>query len=260
MSRSAARTRSTPYPPNVVVTFLAPAQRPAGCALAQSLDLPLRDDPSGSDLQLIHTAARLELHDPLTGARLHVQFGPGELRRYRASLGPDPLRRAIGPTPRHVVDATAGLGADAVRLAVLGYDVTAIERNGVVAALARDGLERARANGLLASNNPAWRTGDARLLLPELMPPADTVYLDPMFPPKRKKSAAARKEMRLLRTLVGDDADVLELFEAARACASDRVVVKRPVDAPPIAPNPKAAYRGKLIRYDVYDTRIFPAT
>src|SRR5690606_35409471 len=131
--------------------------------------------------------SRLELHDVVSGARLCVEHGAAELRRYRAACGPDPLRRALGPAPCSVVDATAGLGRDAVRLAALGYRVVAIERQPVVAALACDGLACARSAGLLPADNPIWRTGDARRILPAL-DPAAVIYLDPMFPQKRKKS------------------------------------------------------------------------
>jgi 16S rRNA (guanine1516-N2)-methyltransferase len=33
------------------------------------------------------------------------------------------------------------------------------------------------------------------------------------------------------------------------------VVVKRPDDAPPLAPDPSMSIAGKLVRYDVYLTR-----
>ena len=94
--------------------------------------------------------------------------------------------------------------------------------------------------------------GDSRALLPALAPRPDAIYLDPMFPPKRRQSAAVKKEMRLLRELVGDDADAPELLEISRRVARDRVVVKRPDDAPPLAPDPSMSLTGKLVRYDVY--------
>lgn len=73
-----------------------------------------------------------------------------------------------------------------------------------------------------------------------------------MFPPKRSKSALARKEMRILRDLVGEDADAGLLFEMARTHARNRVVVKRPQYAKPLVPGPDFALSGKLVRYDVY--------
>lgn len=221
--------------------------------LARRLQLPFRDSTANTAaLQLVHTGARLELRDPATGACLSVDYTDAELRRYRAGSGRDLLRRAIGAGVRDVVDATAGLGRDTVHLVMLGHRTVAIERNVVAAALATDGLARARADGRLPPDNPAWHTGDARTLLPRLRPAPATVYLDPMFPAKRKRSAAVRKEMRLLRLLAAVAGDDVELLTIARACATDRVVVKRPIDAAPLAPGVTAAYRGKLVRYDVY--------
>jgi 16S rRNA (guanine1516-N2)-methyltransferase len=76
--------------------------------------------------------------------------------------------------------------------------------------------------------------------------------MDPMFPPKRKCSALAKKSLRVLRDLVGDDEDALELFEICRRHAANRVVVKRPDHVPPLFANPTTSYEGKLVRYDVY--------
>src|SRR6266481_804742 len=204
----------------------------AAIVLSRTLGLPFFKTPPAvtSYLRLVHCGVAIELQDPMTGARLRVEFSAEELKRYRSGgSGPNPLRRAIGPRGRHVVDATAGLGRDAVHLVALGYEVTAIERNAVVSALACDGLARARAADLLDAQNPRWCTSDARRILPTLAPPPASVYLDPMFPPKRKKSAAVRKEMQLLRALTGNDGDFLELFNVACAAATDRVVVKRPI-------------------------------
>jgi 16S rRNA (guanine1516-N2)-methyltransferase len=222
--------------------------------LARELALPYCDGGApAASLQLIHRGAALELHDPTSGARLRVDFSAEDWKRFRAGgSGPNPLRRAIGAGPRDVVDATAGLGRDAVHLAALGYRVTAIEREPVVSALVRDGLARARAQGAIMADNPGWRTGDAGAILPTLDPRPATVYLDPMFPPKRKRSAAVRKEMQLLRELAADATDVAELLAVARACAMDRVVVKRPLAAAPIAAGRRAYYSGRLVRYDVY--------
>src|SRR5690606_5506882 len=81
------------------------------------------------------------------------------------------------------------------------------------------------------------------------------IYLDPMFP-HRDKSALVKKEMRLLRPLVGDDLDAPELLEAALALASVRVVVKRARKAPAIAgAKPGYSLDGKSSRYDIYPLR-----
>jgi 16S rRNA (guanine1516-N2)-methyltransferase len=79
----------------------------------------------------------------------------------------------------------------------------------------------------------------------------DAIYIDPMFPPKRKASALAKKEIRMVRRIVGDDEDASELLAVARRHAP-RVVVKRPTAAPPLADKPAMSIAGKLVRYDVY--------
>ena len=89
-------------------------------------------------------------------------------------------------------------------------------------------------------------------LLPDIAPRPDVVYIDPMYPPRRKQSALPKKEPRLLRALVGDDPDAADLARVALQVAARRVVVKRPGHAEPLLPDPDLAYKGKLVRYDVY--------
>jgi 16S rRNA (guanine1516-N2)-methyltransferase len=69
-----------------------------------------------------------------------------------------------------------------------------------------------------------------------------------------------KKEMRLFKPLVGEDADAPELLEAALLLASHRVVVKRPRKAPPIAGSkPAYALEGKSSRYDIYPKKSLKA-
>ncbi len=237
----------------LAVTADTAAGAPAARELARRLDLPfLPRGDTGAELLLRLTTERLELHDVALAQVLAVQISARDLARGRL-LNRDPLGRALGRGAHHVIDATAGLGGDSVLLAAR-CTVTAIERHAAVAALLGDGVRRAERDGLLDAARITVVHGDARRLLPDLAAHADAVYLDPMFPPKRKRSAAVRKEQRLLRALVGDDADAADLLAIARAC-SPRVIVKRPAHADPLAPQPTASYTGKLVRYDVYRAR-----
>ncbi len=180
-------------------------------------------------------------------------------RRRSARDRRQPLALAVGlrhGTPT-VVDATAGLGRDAFLLAALGCSVIAVERSPVLGALIRDGLERAANSGDASLATVVERIKlviqDAREVLAGMSEAAapDVVYIDPMYPPTRK-SALAKKEMRALRRIVGDDPDAGELLEIARRVARKRVVVKRRRRGPPLAPEPAIQYRGKQVRYDVY--------
>jgi 16S rRNA (guanine1516-N2)-methyltransferase len=77
------------------------------------------------------------------------------------------------------------------------------------------------------------------------------LYLDPMFPEK-KKSALPRKEMQIFRSVVGSDSDSAELFAAAMKSGASRVVVKRPLKAEPLAAGVKHVFEGRTVRYDLY--------
>ena len=116
--------------------------------LAAQLGLPLvhAADP-GYDLLLTVTAERLELRCPQRGGPgpLYVDFVGGPLGYARRVNRFGLLFQAVGfrsgrPT---VLDATAGLGRDAFRLAYHGCRVTALERSPILFALLQDGLERA---------------------------------------------------------------------------------------------------------------------
>lgn len=245
--------------PSLAVTAVAAARVDEARALARALDLPFVAMPAAAlppgAFLLVLEDERLALSDPHDRSRRPLAADFSFLaNRPLGSRSRDPLARALGRKTRRVVDATAGLGNDAARLAALGFEVTAIERVPALAALLRDGLRRAERDPRLSRLLGGRLTvvaGEARAVLPALRPPPDAVYLDPMFPPKRKH-AATRKALVWLRALAGADEDASVLLACARAC-SPRVVVKRPDDAPPLGPEPPAlSYAGKLVRYDVY--------
>jgi 16S rRNA (guanine1516-N2)-methyltransferase len=203
---------------------------------------------------------RLELvarHHPRYGAicadwtcadqRRRIQGGRRQLLARAAGLHRD-------PSPE-VLDATAGLGRDAFTLAALGARVTLAERNPTVAALLADARRRALADP--AARDAAQRTeivcADASTLVgPPPVRRYDVIYLDPMYP-GRGKAALAAKELQLLRELTGGDPDADALLEPALANARRRVVVKRPLKAPPLAGRaPALALAGTQARFDIY--------
>jgi len=182
---------------------------------------------------------------------------PG-IRRRVAGGRKQPLARAVGLHRHrrlHVIDATAGLGRDGLVLAALGAHVTLCERSSVLVYLLRQAHVRAARDpdmGAWVGRRLGIHAGDARDYLRLAGAAPDVVYLDPMYP-LRAKHALAKKEMRLLRLLVGDDADAGALLQSARAAARRRVVVKRAAKAPDLAGQaPQLRYTGKQARYDVY--------
>jgi len=56
----------------------------------------------------------------------------------------------------------------------------------------------------------------------------------------------------MIRELVGEDDDALQVLEAARQSPTRRVVMKRPDHVPPLMEDTAARFEGKLVRYDVY--------
>ena len=177
-----------------------------------------------------------------------LRFGGG-----RGQALPKAAGFSNGHTPT-VVDATAGLGRDAFLLASLGAQVILLERSSEVHALLQDGLARAKAAGGKFTEIVSRMTlihGDARNVLAGLSP--EVVLVDPMHPP-RKNTALVKKEMRLLRQLVGEDPDALELMQAALASATRRVVLKWPLRADPLPGLRPASHRilGQSTRYDVF--------
>lgn len=166
-----------------------------------------------------------------------------------------PLAQAIGRKTVTVVDATAGWGQDSFYVFRMGYQVLCIERSQIMAELLKDGFQRLSEQPWmlqLGIKPPQLRSGDAIEILRTLGFKPDCIYLDPMFPPKRKKSALAKKQMVILRDLLGNDEDRDQLFAAAMEATGKRVVVKSPDYAEPLGGKPGESFQGKLVRYDVY--------
>lgn len=159
-----------------------------------------------------------------------------------------PMARALGRTTRTIIDATAGWGKDMLLMWLMGFDVLAVERSPVVGALLLDGLARLERD-VPGQVYPRVVITDALTFLGRHR--AECVYLDPMFPPRRKDSALAKRPLRVLRELVGSDDDRAQLFDAAWQAASKRVVVKRPNRVGPWR-TPEQSFSGKLMTYDMY--------
>ncbi len=177
-----------------------------------------------------------------------------------------------------VIDATAGLGRDAFTLACLGCKVLMLERSPIIAALLEDGLQRLRQDQELA------QTIDLQLKIVDALDYlklleggsvlsegedgsdnedpfafSDVIFIDPMYP-ARQQTALAKKEMRILAELLGQDQDIQPLLQVAKKCAKKRVVIKRPRLLPQIVEEkPDIVYQGRSTRFDVYQTSIYKA-
>lgn len=187
------------------------------------------------------------------GLMVEIEPRPGEQRSYPAPKQ-GALAQALGKS-KTVVDATTGWGQDSLFMFRMGFSVLCIERSPVMAVLLQDAFRRLEQCDWVQTLNlqvPRLLQGNAIELLASLETAPDCIYLDPMFPPKRKKSALAKKSMQILHELIGQDEDKEQLFAAAWQATGKRVIVKSPDYAEPLGGKPQQSFEGKLVRYDVY--------
>ena len=237
-------------------------------ALAANLDLPLIPssivastiDAGEYDFLLAYLDCRLTLQSLGSNSpgQICVDFSDTKLLyRAKSAIKSQNIAKAVGvkgdrrPT---VLDATAGLGKDAYLLASLGCAVSMLERSPLVHALLSDGLSRegeynGETRAVLARMH--LRHGDFLAMQPS-SEAFDVVYLDPMFP-QRRKSAKVKRDMAMLQNLLGHQEDGEELLAHARKFARRRVVVKRAKLSPQLGSvKPDIEFKGSSSRYDVY--------
>jgi len=196
-----------------------------------------------------------------------IDFLEGKTRHRRLYGGGkgQGIAKAIGikkiPNAR-VIDTTAGLGRDAFVLASIGCNVTLLERNPVIYSLLENALQRVKCSDdavvkkICSRMTLIHQNANDYLRAQKKSDYADVIYLDPMFP-SRKKSAKVKKEMSYFHDIVGTDDDSDSLLFLALKCANKRIVVKRPRLVKPLAAlNAHFIIAGKSTRYDVYLPRI----
>ncbi len=194
------------------------------------------------------------------GARHRRLYGGGRSQHLMRALGLDRNRHLT------IVDATAGLASDSFVIACQGGTVHMIERSPLLALMIEDALAVGRAHGEPALNEILGRmslTQDDALkwLVSQPEKSQDVIYLDPMFP-ERRKHAASKKEMQFLQQLFAGesysdsadrDAADAALLALALEKARYRVTVKRPRRAPTLlGPEPGHSIQGKTTRFDIY--------
>jgi 16S rRNA (guanine1516-N2)-methyltransferase len=188
----------------------------------------------------------------------------------------EPLAKVIDKKA-WVIDTTGGLGKDGLMLTMMGCKVWMCEAHPLLSALILDALARAKADPkfnvfLEHSDKFQFFPEDAKNILEKLVDlpkenRPEIVYLDPMFP-MRKKSSLVKKEMQWLKA-IHDEPNPTEqtnadnaylvtceeaLFELALKTATKRVIVKRPLHAPTLVQTPAPTF-SKLFqsaRFDVY--------
>lgn len=240
-------------------------ESPASQALAQTwanqFNLPLVFDPDLADWLLCVGQEHVSfssVKNPLGLKPIWIDFLQGKLslRSQEHSARGELIAKAVGVkrnSKLQVLDVTAGWGRDAFILATLGCQVTMVERSPVIAMLLQDALNRlfVQQNKITAQQFILVHQ-QAHSFLQALHSLPDVIYMDPMYP-HRVKSALVKKEMRILREVVGEDDDFLSLFLLALEKTKRRVVVKRPLHSDFLAnKKPDCQFVGRSTRFDVY--------
>ncbi|NVK30919.1 MAG: class I SAM-dependent methyltransferase [Gammaproteobacteria bacterium] len=194
-------------------------------------------EPSADSPWLITWNDGLQLqHKQQQALWLQLSFTDGRIghRTQQAKFQSEPVLKAMKLKPNNqamVIDATAGLGRDGFLMASTGATVIMYEENPILAMFLTEGLARAAADAADVTERITVHCANAIKALPTLT--ADTIYLDPMYP-SRKKSAAVKRDMQVLHTLLPPPGDADDLLESARQASVKRIVVKRPKTAPVI--------------------------
>lgn len=251
----------------ISISYNSDVSKPAAINFSKECGYPcITDLKQYKGLILNYTSDFVELRDLDKNIAIHIDFISGDLahrQKYGGGRGQS-IAKAIGLKqgipPPNVLDATAGLAKDAYVLACLGCAMTLVERSPIVTELLRDAIQRATEDkhfqtilekGFKVINQSSIEyltrlSNESNIELP------DVIYLDPMYPDK-KKSASVKKNMQLLQKLLGKDEDTKELLNAALKVAKKRVVVKRPKGAEQLSEvKPTYAVESKKTRYDIY--------
>lgn len=155
------------------------------------------------------------------------------------------------------IDATAGLGEDALLLAAAGFNVKLFEKDEIIFALLNDTM--ARTNNLPNTEEYSiLKDAVSRMKIfnedsingMRKVPSPDIVFLDPMFPMRRKNSLVGKK-LQVLQQLELPCNNEKELLDAAISLKPKRIIIKRPPKGPYLAGvKPTFSLSGKSIRID----------
>jgi len=226
-----------------------------------SIDMVDRPIPSNKKQAVFEFVDnKLVLHLLLEGTAAELAFdlsdGAVGFRAARVNKANEVVSKAIGCKPYYrpkILDATAGMGRDSLIMALLGCEVVMQERNFAIYQLLQNALDRFKQDPKLSEVSQRITLLQQNSLHSlDSFHDIDVIYLDPMFP-QRKKSALVKKEMRLFKLLAGEDPDADQLLENALLSSAKRVVVKRPKGSPVLASKkPSHEILAKKFRYDIY--------
>ena len=224
--------------------------------IAEKLHIPLitKEECAYAELLLllckegiVLTDGKLSLHGDYTKLLRRLKYH---------NLSQEALIRAVRIKGRcqglTAIDCTAGMGEDSLLLAAAGFSVTLCEHNPIITLLLKDTIERAKSIPELADivSRMTVIEGNSECILSKLKVSPDIIFLDPMFPMKKKKSLVKEK-LQVLQKLESPCTNEEILLQAAMQARPTRIVIKRPAKGPYLA-NIKPSYSisGDSMRYD----------
>ena len=262
-----------------IITYSTNDLKQSAKSLSELIGIPLvspeqinNDISSGIDYCLYLSDKGLALLSPSNShgfIRCDFVSGVHKHRRIHGGGNGQMIAKAVGVSGKffpNVLDLTAGLGSDGFVLASLGCDLVMLERNPIVYQLLKNGLDTAKQASvddsdlaLIINRIKCHQVNSLdylNTLTSEKYP--DVIYIDPMFP-SRKKSARVKKEMQALHQIVGADEDASEILENALNKAIYRIVVKRPAHSDYLGMiKPNYSLEGKSTRYDIFAKQKIP--
>ncbi|MBO5136653.1 MAG: class I SAM-dependent methyltransferase [Clostridia bacterium] len=238
----------------IVVCYADESFREKAENLAKKLNTEIKSGIIENELTLLYDERGLTLTDG--DLEVRGDFAENRNRLSENNLRQEFLVKAVksknmGENPL-VVDATAGLGEDSILLAAAGYRVIMFEYNPVICALLEDAMDRAKETEELREiiKRMTLVEGDSTEKMSEINERPEAVFLDPMFP-ERKKSALVKKKFQLLQRLEKPATDEREMYEEAVKLKPKKIVIKRPLKGPTLeGTKPSYSIKGKAIRYD----------
>lgn len=249
---------------NVIVFCTAADKIDQAREFAEHHQLVFSDKPVTSSSLILNFDDEIPtLYDTDNQNNISINFTSGTLAhrlQYGGGKG-QTIAKAIGVSSKnkpHVLDATAGLGRDALVLANLGCKMTLVEQSPILAEMLLQAKQQAESNPQFQQATKAgfdiYNNNADEFMQQRIIADADVVYLDPMYP-ENKKSALVKKDMQILQKMLGHSSEdeIACLLDIAVKFAKQRVVVKRPKGAKPIRGiAPTMSLNSKKTRYDVY--------
>ncbi|MCE2437479.1 MAG: class I SAM-dependent methyltransferase [Pseudomonadales bacterium] len=209
------------------------------CQCYRLVAKPLSEAPD--DWHLVARSNVLQLRHPELG---QVRLSSAELHRRAAARSRLPLARACGlRRGLRIHDAFAGWGSDGLTLWLMGAVVSMTERNVAVHAVLSERCLRMGSPIVPVCMDAAdWIQHSGEEI--------DVLYLDPIFPPRRK-TAKPSVRMQALEA-IAESADPRRTFESAAGLVRERIVVKRRAHDPVLVPRIDWQIPGRSVRFDVY--------